>query len=57
MFSNIIQEHQTFVKIAIGTSEFPIQFRTRLNGITKQNDLTLKKIQNNLFIYFIQSLH
>mgnify|MGYP003686425863 CR=1 FL=1 len=29
---------KTFVKIAIGTSEFPILLRQRLNGITKQND-------------------
>ena len=35
-----------FVKIAIGTCEFPILFRQRLNGITKQNDLPLKKFQN-----------
>ena len=40
---------KTFVKIAIGTSEFPILFRQRLNGITKQNDLPLKKNQNNFF--------
>ena len=38
-----------FVKIAIGTSEYPILFRQRLNGITKQNDLPLKKNQNNFF--------
>ena len=40
---------KTFVKIAIGTSEFPILFRQRLNGITKQNDLPLKIFQNNFF--------